>query len=236
MRYIGNKTRLLSFILRTIERGRIPVGSVHDAFAGTVSDDNIVRTLNGAGKTWRGYMESIPSAGYTGGDVYPYARHHDPFVYLSDVLGSSTQAANVVPFTQLSGDLSAGSLPNFAFIVPNLEHDAHDCPTGGTSCTDNDKFAAADNWLKSNLDPLIRNPALANSVFIITWDESDITDTAHGGGQVATILVGAHVKPAFRSSTLFQHESTLRLVLDLLKVAHLPNNAATAQPMGEFFL
>src|SRR5438045_9492131 len=37
MRYIGNKTRLLSFILRTLERERIPVGSVHDAFAGTAS-------------------------------------------------------------------------------------------------------------------------------------------------------------------------------------------------------
>jgi len=37
MRYIGNKTRLLPFILRTLERSGIGVGSVHDAFAGTAS-------------------------------------------------------------------------------------------------------------------------------------------------------------------------------------------------------
>lgn len=37
MRYIGNKTRLLPFILRTLEKEEIGVGSVHDAFAGTAS-------------------------------------------------------------------------------------------------------------------------------------------------------------------------------------------------------
>ncbi|HET9792584.1 MAG TPA: alkaline phosphatase family protein, partial [Candidatus Angelobacter sp.] len=41
--------------------------SVDDNFTGTVSDDNIVRALNGAGKSWKAYMESIPSAGYLGG-------------------------------------------------------------------------------------------------------------------------------------------------------------------------
>ena len=37
MRYIGNKTRLLPFILRTLSRSGIERGSVHDAFAGTAS-------------------------------------------------------------------------------------------------------------------------------------------------------------------------------------------------------
>jgi adenine-specific DNA-methyltransferase len=35
MRYIGNKTRLLGFITRAIERLGIPSGTAHDAFAGT---------------------------------------------------------------------------------------------------------------------------------------------------------------------------------------------------------
>ena len=74
-------------------------------------------------------MESLPSAGYTGGDVYPYFKHHNPFAYMTDVLGSSAETANLVPFTQLSSDLGAGTLPNFAFIAPNAEDDAHDCPT-----------------------------------------------------------------------------------------------------------
>jgi phosphatidylinositol-3-phosphatase len=103
--------------------------SVDDNFTGTVSDDNIVRALSGAGKSWKAYMESIPSAGYLGGDAGTYLKHHDPFSYFSDVVSNSAQAANIVPFTQIQADITAGTLPNFAFIAPNTRDDAHDCPT-----------------------------------------------------------------------------------------------------------
>jgi acid phosphatase len=209
--------------------------SVDDSFSGTVTDDNIVRALNGAGKTWKAYMESSPSAGYLGGDVVPYLKHHDPFSYFSDVTGSTAQAANIVPFTQIQADIAAGTLPNFAFIAPNSRNDAHDCPTGAVTCADTDKLAAADTWLRTNIDPLINNPALANSVFIITWDEGDMTDVANVGGQVATVLVGTHVKAGFKSTTFYQHQNTLRLVLDLLKVGDRPGLSSVAGSMNEFF-
>src|SRR5581483_7193327 len=80
--------------------------SLDDAFAGTVTDDNLVRELVKAGKTWRSYAESLPSPAYVGGDVYPYWKHHNPFAYFSDVIGTS-QAANIVPFSQFSSDLAA---------------------------------------------------------------------------------------------------------------------------------
>jgi acid phosphatase len=207
----------------------------NDAFTGTVSSDSIPRAFASAGKTWKAYMESLPSVGYTGGDVYPYFKHHNPFAYMTDVLGSSAETANLVPFTQLSSDMSAGALPNFAFIAPNAEDDAHDCPTGGSVCLDSDKLTAADNWLKNNIDPLIKSPALANSVFIIVFDESLDVDLVNGGGQVAWVMAGSHVKSAFKSTTLYQHQSTLRLVLDLLRVTDHPGNSATAATMQEFF-
>jgi acid phosphatase len=100
----------------------------NDAFTGTVSSDSIPRAFAAAGKTWKAYMESLPSVGYTGGDVYPYFKHHNPYVYLTDVLNSSAELARVVPYTQLASDLGAGTLPNFVFIAPNAEDDAHDCP------------------------------------------------------------------------------------------------------------
>lgn len=207
----------------------------NDAFTGTVSSDSVPRAFAAAGKTWKAYMESLPSAGYTGGDVYPYFKHHNPFAYMTDVLGSSAETADMVPFTQLSADMTAGTLPNFAFIAPNAEDDAHDCPTGGSVCLDTDKLAAADNWLKNNIDPLIKSPALANSVFIIVFDESLDVDLVNGGGKVAWIMAGSHVKSAFKSTTLYQHQSTLRLILDLLRVSDHPGNSATASTMGEFF-
>jgi hypothetical protein len=207
----------------------------NDAFTGTVSSDSIPRAFAAAGKTWKAYMESLPSAGYTGGDVYPYFKHHNPFAYMTDVLGSSSELANLVPFTQLSSDLGTGAVPNFAFIAPNAEDDAHDCPTGAPACLDSDKLTAADNWLKNNIDPLIKSPALANSVFIIVFDESLDVDLINGGGKVAWAMAGSHVKSAFKSTTLYQHQSTLRLVLDLLRVTDHPGNSATAPTMQEFF-
>ena len=207
-----------------------------DSFTGTVTDDNIVRALRAAGKTWKAYIESVPSQGYLGADVLPlYLKHHNPFAYLSDVQSSSMQAANIVPFGQLSADLSAGSLPNFGFILPNPEDDAHDCPGGAPTCADSALLAAADAWLKNNIGPLINSSGFGNSVLIITWDESTQSDIANGGGQVATVLVGPHVKTGFSSMNFYQHESTLRLILDALKVSDLPNAAAGAPPMGEFF-
>jgi hypothetical protein len=206
-----------------------------DNFPGTIRDDNIVRALTGAGKTWKAYIESIPSVGYTGPDAGAYLKHHNPFAYFSDVTGSPAQAANMVPFSQLSADLNAGSLPNFVYILPNSQNDAHSCPGGASSCTDDQELAAADAWLKANIDPVIKNPRFGNSVLIITFDESILTDFTNGGGQVATVLVGPHVKTGFRSSTMYQHQSLLRTELQLLNVNDMPGASAVAASMGEFF-
>ncbi|HXA85999.1 MAG TPA: alkaline phosphatase family protein, partial [Candidatus Dormibacteraeota bacterium] len=152
-----------------------------DGFTGTISDDNIVRALTGAGKSWKAYIESIPSVGYLGPNAGTYLKRHNPFAYLSDVTGSATQAANIVPFSQLSADLAAGSLANFVYVLPNSQDDAHDCPGGGSSCTDDQKLAAADAWLKANIDPVINSPKFGNSVLVITFDESVNTDITNGG-------------------------------------------------------
>jgi phosphatidylinositol-3-phosphatase len=210
----------------------------NDAFAGVVTDDNLVRALLTAGKTWKAYVQSLPSAGYLGNDVYPYFKHHNPFVYLSDVVNSAPQALNIVPFSVLQTDLADGTVPNMVYLLPDAENDAHDCPTGGSACPDVDKVTAADAWLRTNLDPLITNPALANSVFIIEFDEaldSDVTPGGVGGGHIPVVIVGAHVKAGFQSVTMYQHQSALRLLMDLLRLTDHPGQSATAPSMAEFF-
>ncbi len=197
-----------------------------DAFSGIVTADNIVRQLAAANKTWKSYAESLPSVGYTGGDVYPYSKHHNPFAYLSDVLNSPTQRNNLVPFSQFASDLAANNLPKYPFIVPNLLNDAHD----GT-------LAAADSWLQTNIAPLIANSVFQqDGLLVIVFDESDFSDTQHGGGQVPLVIVSPQAKPAFRSTTFYQHESTLRLMAQGIGLTSLPGAAATAADMGEFFL
>jgi acid phosphatase len=196
-----------------------------DNFSGTITDDNVVRELVKVGKTWKSYAESLPSAGYLGGDTGLYLQHHNPFVFLSDVQSDSSQAANVVPFTQFATDLGNNTLPQYSFIAPNTIDDAHD----GT-------LAQGDAWLQTNIAPLIANPAFQSSgLLIITFDEGDFTDLEHGGGHVATVIISSNGKQGFQSQTLYQHQSTLRLILSSSGVDTFPGLAATAPDMTEFF-
>ncbi|HMC30465.1 MAG TPA: alkaline phosphatase family protein [Candidatus Angelobacter sp.] len=211
------------------------IETLDDSFTGVITDDNLVRALNGAGKTWKAYIGNLPSTGYTGPDVGTYLKRHNPFAYLNDVLTSSAQAANMVSFSQFSADLAAGNLANFVYMLPDSQNDAHDCPGGAPTCDDNAKLAAADNWLRANIDPLLKSPKFGNSVLVITFDEAQQTDFTNGGGQVATVLAGPHVKPNSRVNTMFQHQSTLRLILDALKVGDMPGASNSAPSMGGFF-
>ena len=198
--------------------------NTNDAFSGTTSADSIVRQLMTAGKTWKCYAENLPSVGYTGGDVLPYVKHHNPFAYMTDVINSSTQVNNLVPYSQFASDLNNNALPQFSFIVPNLNNDAHD----GT-------LNQADAWLKQNIAPLIASSAFQNSLLVITFDEGDATDSAHGGGHVATVIISPKVKASYTSTTVYQHESLLRLVLEASGVSSFPGNSASAPDMLEFF-
>jgi hypothetical protein len=196
-----------------------------DSFSGTISDDNVVRELMKAGKTWKAYAESLPSPAYLGGDSGPYVRRHNPFTFLSDVQNSASQAANIVPFTQFATDLASNSLPQYCFIVPNLIDDAHD----GT-------LAQADAWLQSNIAPLISNSAFQSSgLLIITFDEGNAGDINHGGGQVAALIISSNAKKGFKSKTFYQHQSVLRLILAGSGVDTFPGLAAVAPDMTEFF-
>ncbi len=199
--------------------------TLDDNFSGTISDDNVVRELVNAGKTWKSYTESLPSPGYLGANSGFYLRHHNPFTYLSDVQNDATQAANIVPFTQFATDLANDALPQYSFISPNTMDDAHD----GT-------LADADAWLQTNIAPLLANPAFQTSgLLIITFDEGAQLDIDHLGGHVATLIISSAAKPGFQSKSVCQHQSTLRLTLAGSGVTTFPGLSGVAPDMTEFF-
>ncbi|MBV9622443.1 MAG: hypothetical protein JOZ14_00515 [Acidobacteria bacterium] len=196
----------------------------NDGYCGTFGQDNIVRHLLTGGKTWKAYVESLPYTGYTGCDVYPYAKHHNPLAYFTDVAWSS-QKYNLVPFTQFGNDRVNNALPEFSFVVPNLLHDAHD----GT-------LSAADAWMKANIAPLISNAAFqSDGILIILFDESFSSDVQHGGGHVAAVVVGPRVKRGYRSAVFYQHQSTLKTVMQALGLPNFPGVAPGATPMNDMF-
>jgi hypothetical protein len=193
-------------------------------FSNIVTDDNIVRQLLAAGKTWKSYAEDLPSVGYTGADTGGYARKHNVLALLADVANNPAQAGNLVPFSQFSRDLISDAFPNYSFIVPNLCNDAHDCP-----------LTTADTWLQTNLAPLVNSAQFQrDGLLIVLFDEAPDAEVARGGGRVAWVAVGPRVKRGYRSSSVYQHESTLRLMADVLGLPVPPNRAAGAPDMREF--
>ncbi|MGA7796270.1 MAG: alkaline phosphatase family protein [Candidatus Acidiferrales bacterium] len=192
-----------------------------------VSVDNAVRELIASGKSWKQYAEAIPSFGYIGGDSSccggQYYTRHAPLPYMTDAQIAS-QLTNIVPFTQLATDLANNTLPNYGFITPNGCDDAHDCG-----------LDVADNWLKTNIDPLIKIPQFQkDGLLIIAFDESG-NDNTNGGGRVAAVIISPLAKGGYQSTTFYQHESVLRLMLEGLGMTRLPGSAATAPKMWEFF-
>ena len=195
-----------------------------DGFSGTVTDDNVVRELLAAGKTWKSYAEDLPSVGYTGTGPGGYARKHNPLSFLSDVVNDSIQRRNLVPFSQFPTDLANNTLPDFSFIVPNLCHDAHNCG-----------LLQADAWLQTNIAPLLASPVFQrDGLLIITFDESS-GDDRNGGGRVVWLAVSPKAKRGYESGTFYQHESALRLMAEGLGLTTFPGAAATAPNMAEFF-
>lgn len=193
--------------------------------------DNLARRMLASDVSFKVYAEGIPQ-GYLGGNTGQYVIRHNPFAMLSDVAGS-TQVANqcIWPFAQFAADLANGTLPDFSFIIPDVDDDAH----SGTS-------QQADTWLQANVISRLSNsfafqPA-GDGILIVDFDEAATTDTTHGGGHVAPVFWGPNVKAGYAqaSAATYQHESMLRTVMEALGLPNPPASAAAAPSMAEFFV
>lgn len=155
--------------------------------------------LIGAGQSFTGFSEGLPSVGFTGDKHGGYARKHNPWVDFTDVPASANQ-----PFTAFPADLS--QLPTVSFVVPNQSNDMH-----------SGSVQKADQWLKKNIDGYVQWAQSHNSLLIITWDEGS------GGNHIPTLMVGPMVKPGNYSEPI-NHYNVLRTVEDMYGLQ--PSNAA----------
>src|SRR5579859_1283710 len=154
---------------------------VAQADAGYFDHRSLFDELNAAGISWKGYMQSMPSVGYTGdfgdctssagpdptctgtasgggGDTGTalYVRKHDPFMLYPDIFTDPQQAENVVPLTQLSSDLKSGKVARFVWISPNICDDMHG---GAPQCP----------YPNSPTDPNQRALYVDGNNFLKTW-------------------------------------------------------------------
>lgn len=193
--------------------------------------DNIARRMLAGNVTFKVYAEGIHQ-GYLGGNVGNYVIRHNPFAMLSDVAGNPQVASVVIaPFSQFASDLANNALPEFSFVVPAINDDAH----SGTQ-------EQADTWLQDNVVAQLSGiPAFqpgGDGVMIVDFDESADSDTANGGGHVAAVFWGPLAAPGYqqKSSNLYQHPSMLRTIMEVLSLPNPPGDAAGATDMAEFFV
>jgi acid phosphatase len=217
------------------------------ASIGVITGDNIAKALTNAGKTWRGYFESMPSQGYIGGDSGQYFVRHNPFPWYSYVVNSVTEEDNMYPFTtQFPLDVTNNTFQNFSFIVPNHLDDADDPATGVTPAA---LLLKADTWLQTNISPLLSTPPFqpgGDGVLIVVFDEGDVAGesgntvsdlacsptTSGCGGHVALVMIGPNVKPASTTSNTYHFQDVLHTIIHLLGMTDYMGGSATASDIA----
>src|SRR5262245_1386959 len=168
-----------------------------------VNQPNLVDQLEGAGKSWKGYMESMPSACFVGDAAPLYRQKHNPFIYFDDVRNDAARCNKIVPFTQFAADIAANAVPDFVWITPNMCNDAHDCP-----------ISTSDAWLKTWVPQILASPAWKDQgALFITFDEGETGDgrccTHAEGGRIITLVISPLGKPSFSSDVAYDHYSLL---------------------------
>src|SRR5262245_53661119 len=204
-------------------------GCTGDSCKSPITDDNIFAQMDSRGISWKVYAQSYAAAGGTvttpdRANGTSYYRRHNGAVWYAEILNNANGAqAKIVDFSQFAVDLGNDKLPQFSIIVPDGLHDAHD----GSP-------AQADAFLKTNLTPLLAKPyfqAGGDGLLLVTFDNGDFDQA----GVVYTAAIGPQVTPSTVSTTFYQHQNTLRTLLDALGIAAHPGASASATAMTDFF-
>jgi acid phosphatase len=137
-----------------------------------------------------------------------YAVRHNPWTYFP--AEHADCARYDVGISALDAAASAGTLPNVGMVVPDLCHDAHDCPLG-----------TADTWIADKVATAMSGPDWASGhlAIVITADEDDDHAVPDTDNRVLTVVISATQHHDVVTAPL-SHRSLYGLFEDVLGVAH----------------
>ncbi len=182
---------------------------------------NFGASLIGAGKSFAGYSEDLPYAGFTGTSSGAYARKHNPWVnWQASPTNGISPTANL-PLT--SFPVTYDSLPKVSFVVPNQNNDMHNGSDPATITT-------GDTWFRIHLDGYIQWAKTNNSLLILTFDEG----TTSGNNRIVTLFIGSMVRHGQYNETL-THYSILRTLEGMFGLPHV-GGTVTASPITDCWL
>jgi phosphatidylinositol-3-phosphatase len=204
-------------------------GVTSDCTGCYVAGESIVDQLEAAGRTWKGYMESMPSPCFVGNALPSYAQKHNPFIYFDNVRTDPARCARIVPFTDFAADLAANSLPDYSWLQPDMCNSMHDC-----------RVAVGDAWLQTWVPQILASSAWQDrGVLFITFDEGSSNAgccTYATGGRVETLVISPLVQPGFSSEVAHDHYSLLRTIEEAWGLPLLGKADCDCSPaMTDFF-
>src|SRR5579875_933551 len=205
-----------------------PMQSGSDAYH-VYNETNLADLLEAHHLTWGAYLESMPSPCDTH-NAQPYAVKHNPFVYYSDIVNNPARCqAHDQSLDAWNASVASGTVPNFAFIAPNMNDDGH-----------NTSVAYADHWLEGFLSPLLNDSFFQHTVFFLTWDEglnSVGFDNRTQGGNVLLEAISPFVPSGSVYSQNANHYSLLTTIEWLLGLPSCGgnDNPANYPPMTPLF-
>jgi len=181
---------------------------------------SIADEITQSGRTWKMYAEGMP-APCAAHDSRRYAVKHNPFMYYPAVTDDVASCSDhVVPYDRLGQDLqSPSTLPDYAFISPDLCHATPDCSIG-----------TGDGSLAREVPTILGSPAFTtqNSLLVLTWDEGSKDDN-----RVATVFAAPAARKHFTSNAAYSHYSLLHTIEDVWGLSPLTDDVRNAPLMGE---
>ena len=155
---------------------------------------NLGAALIKKGFTFKGYAQTMPTAGYLGctylsskltvGNLY--ARKHTPWVNWLGNGVNNIPASLSLPMTSFPHDFR--KLPKVCFVIPDMDYDMHNIGAQGDAAA----VQRGDKWLKKNLGAYVKWAKTHNSLLILTFDEDDYRP--QNQNKIPTIILGAKVK------------------------------------------
>ncbi len=224
------------------------------------ADTTLVSNITAAGKTWKGYAQSLEPGASPLTATADYSPDQLPFPAYKSIANDPAALANVVPLEQMAEDLkSVATAPNYAWFAANEDFNGEgpvDFPWGMlkfalSQLTPGNPYniPALDEFLSENV-PVVLNSAVWNdptrkSALIVTFDEDNNNTSLNFGNEGNRVVfvvipsqgaIDAGMRTgAFTATNHYNHYSLLRFIEDSLGLPTLTNNDKFAAPLNEFW-